>query len=69
MKDTEKLLKAMELLSSAQSRKIGYQRWDKSAIWFCDIDQLEKINTIDKVILRLQNYCRQKTINILIQIG
>lgn len=69
MTDIEKLSKAMLLLEYARLRKTGYQRWDKSAIWFCQKEQVQKIATMERLILRLQNYCRQKAINILIQIG
>lgn len=63
-----KLAKGLELLAKAKVRKIGYQRMDKTAIWYSSPEQDHKIIIIDAVIMRLENYCREKCKCIMINI-
>lgn len=69
-----KLAKGMELLKDAKIRKVGYVKFggmDKTALWYSSMDQernVRNIIIIDKVIERLENYCRRKCQTILINI-
>lgn len=68
MTNLSKLSKGLELLERARVRKMGYQKWDESAIWFSNYEQEHNIKIIDKAISRLENYCREKCQTILINI-
>ena len=63
-----KLAKGIELLTSARVRKIGYEKWDRSAIWFSTYEQKHSIEIIEQVIKRLEDYCRAKAQTIMINI-
>lgn len=63
-----KLAKGLELLAKAKVRKIGYEKWNTSAIWFSDSEQIRRVEIIEVVIMRLENYCREKCKCIMINI-
>ena len=57
MTNIEKLNRGLELLDKAKQRKIGYEKWNKQAIWFSSYEQESKVKTATAMIVRLQSYC------------
>jgi hypothetical protein len=74
MTNLQKLIRGMALLEAARIRKIGYEKFSRTPItdlWYSAPAQEKNsrdLITIDRAILRLENYCREKCKTILINI-
>ncbi len=59
-----RLAKGMELLAKAKQRKIGYENWNKSALWFSTYEQEHRILIIDMAIARIRIRCYDECLTI-----
>lgn len=55
-----KIASAKRMLAAARLRKAGYEKMNRSALWFSTYYQDHKIEIIDKVIERLRWYIVDK---------